>query len=229
MASLRNAVRRREHKERSQPSERARFGLLEKHKDYVLRAKDFHRKEKTIQTLQEKALTKNPDEFYHRMISTKTVNGVHRPKSLAKQYTQEELLLMKTQDVKYILCKAQSEQKKVDRLQAVLHGLDKARENQHSYFAENGDEVNEMRGNLTNGEAPSSSSDLPLEVNRDREAAYNELAQRKERLEKLKSMVITMSMQKEIMGKGRKRKMKSDELVTPSSMPVFKWRNERKK
>ena len=64
-SSLRNAVKRKTHKERAQPcvsttlgdppateavrrSERTRFGLLEKHKDYKLRAKDFHRKEDAI-------------------------------------------------------------------------------------------------------------------------------------------------------------------------------------
>lgn len=29
-------------------SERKRFGLLEKHKDYVLRARDYHKKEEAI-------------------------------------------------------------------------------------------------------------------------------------------------------------------------------------
>jgi hypothetical protein len=66
-SSLRNALKRTTHKERAQPcapqpgrrqaaealtaccrSERKRFGLLEKHKDYVLRAKDYHRKEDAI-------------------------------------------------------------------------------------------------------------------------------------------------------------------------------------
>ena len=48
MSSLQNAIKRRTHKERAQPAARAKFGLLEKHKDYVERAKDFHRKENTI-------------------------------------------------------------------------------------------------------------------------------------------------------------------------------------
>ena len=34
MSSLRNAVKRVEHKERAQPASRKKLGLLEKHKDY---------------------------------------------------------------------------------------------------------------------------------------------------------------------------------------------------
>lgn len=67
------ASKGRAHKERHQLTTRKKLGLLEKHKDYVLRAKAFHRKEDEIQALRKKAAFKNPDEFYHKMINTKMV------------------------------------------------------------------------------------------------------------------------------------------------------------
>ena len=72
MSSLRNSLHRRNHKERSQLAHRAKFGILEKHKDYVLRAKDYHSKQERIKTLQRKAADRNKDEFYFGMVHGKT-------------------------------------------------------------------------------------------------------------------------------------------------------------
>lgn len=69
MSSWRNVLKQKIHYERSQPSERKRFGLLEKHKDYKQRAENYHRKEEQLQNLRRKAAAKNPDEFYHKMIT----------------------------------------------------------------------------------------------------------------------------------------------------------------
>lgn len=74
---LRNYVHRRQHKERSQLSHRKKFGLLEKHKDYVQRAKDHHSKRDRIKKLKEKALDRNQDEFYFGMIKNR-VEVSHR-------------------------------------------------------------------------------------------------------------------------------------------------------
>ena len=38
--------------------------------DYVLRAKDFNFKKQRLKALQQKATTKNPDEFYFQMHSS---------------------------------------------------------------------------------------------------------------------------------------------------------------
>ena len=70
--AFKNAVRRREHYERSQPNARKKYGLLEKHKDYVKRARNYHDKEKRIHVLREKAANRNPDEFYFKMNSQAT-------------------------------------------------------------------------------------------------------------------------------------------------------------
>ncbi|XP_040940140.1 probable U3 small nucleolar RNA-associated protein 11 [Gossypium hirsutum] len=90
----RNAISRRAHKERAQPSSRKKIGLLEKHKDYVVRAKAFHKKEETLRKLKEKAAFRNSYEFYFQMIKTRTVDGVHKPESQANKYTQEDMVDM---------------------------------------------------------------------------------------------------------------------------------------
>jgi U3 small nucleolar RNA-associated protein 11 len=122
MSALRNAVKRKTHKERSQPGERRKFGLLEKKKDYVLRARDFHKKEDAIKVLKTKAAYKNPDEFYFGMERSRTRDGVHVGRAdESNKYTAEELALMKTQDVKYVGLKASVEAKKAEKLRANLH------------------------------------------------------------------------------------------------------------
>ena len=109
---MRNAVQRRNHKERSQPADRKRFGLLEKHKDYSLRAKDFNKKKTQLKNLKKKVEEKNDDEFYHGMISragpstwaskgkrwTGTVDGDRGNKALPMDVVR----LMKTQDMGYL-------------------------------------------------------------------------------------------------------------------------------
>ncbi|KAG8480277.1 hypothetical protein CXB51_024861 [Gossypium anomalum] len=234
MSSLRNAISRRAHKERAQPSSRKKFGLLEKHKDYVVRAKAFHKKEETLRAslfkLKEKAAFRNPDEFYFQMIKTRTVDGVHKPESQANKYTQEELMLMKTQDIGYILQKLQSERKKIEKLTAVLHSVDNHPSNRHIYYAEDRtntvishpwllslvwlldrEEARELQSQASESRVTPPSGDIPDLIKRKTAASYRELEARKSRK------------------KGRKRKLREDELVCPTSKPVYKWRSERKR
>ena len=57
------------HRERKQPKERRDLGILEKKKDYKVRADAAHKKEATIKNLKKQALSRNPDEFFFNMIT----------------------------------------------------------------------------------------------------------------------------------------------------------------
>lgn len=71
-SSLRNSLHRRNHKERSQPAHRSKLGVLEKHGDYVKRARDYHSKQDRLNRLKQKAAERNKDEFYFSMTKEKT-------------------------------------------------------------------------------------------------------------------------------------------------------------
>ncbi|KAI9188449.1 hypothetical protein H9P43_002840 [Blastocladiella emersonii ATCC 22665] len=121
-SSLRKVAPRRTHRERAQPAARAKLGLLEKHKDYVLRARNFHSKEKRILSMQKKARLRNPDEFYHAMEKSKTKDGVHIVERNEK-FSADFLKLLKTQDKGYVANQRNVNVKKIEKLQSELHLL----------------------------------------------------------------------------------------------------------
>lgn len=226
MSSLRKASKAagggRAHKERSQPGFRARFGLLEKHKDYVLRAKDFQQKQQHLQKLKEKAANRNPDEFFFKMVNSKVVDGQHRGDTGAKVYTADEMKLLRKQDAGYLVSKAQSEMKKVERLRSSVLPVS-ANKNKHVFFIENADEVDDVRERVMNRPAvPLGLPKVPTELTK-------ETQKRSERAEKLKEMASAVELQKQLSGKGRKRKLPPSEVKNPSKQPVYKWRSERKR
>ncbi|KAK1280621.1 putative U3 small nucleolar RNA-associated protein 11 [Acorus gramineus] len=234
MSSFKNAIPRRAHKERSQPHSRRKFGLLEKHKDYVLRAQAFHKKEEALRKLKEKAAFKNPDEFYFKMIKTRTEDGVHVPESEANKYSPEELMVMKTQDIGYILQKIQSEKKKIEKLSSSLHSLDNRPPSKHIYYAEDRSDL--IVGfyviyNISIGSIVFHSGCLiACSLCRKMASSYRELEDRKNRLQGLEKLYMDMALQKELQQKkGRKRKLRDDEKVCPTSKRVYKWFSERKR
>lgn len=229
MSSFRNAIPRRAHKERAQPDARKKFGILEKHKDYVLRAKAFHQKEEALRKLKEKAEFRNPDEFYFKMVHAKTVNGIHMPPSEANKYSQEELMLMKTQDMGYILQKIQIEKKKIERLTSVLHTLDNQPSNKRVYYAEDREEAKEIRSKSLESSNALVLAKVPGRIKKKTMSSYREVESRKQRVQQLEKLYSDMTLQKELQKPGRKRKLREEEMVSPTTKAVYKWRTERKR
>ncbi|ROT39705.1 U3 small nucleolar RNA-associated protein [Sodiomyces alkalinus F11] len=130
MSSMRNAVQRRSHRERAQPLERQRLGLLEKDKDRKLRQKDYKKKQATLKALRAKADDRNEDEFYFGMASRQgpgsrlsqgkrwsgTVAGDRGNKALST----DAVRLLKTQDVGYVRTMRSVVVKEVTRLREQL-------------------------------------------------------------------------------------------------------------
>jgi hypothetical protein len=109
--AFKNAIRRREHYERSQPAARSKYGLLEKHKDYVQRARNFHDKEKRIAALKKKAANRNPDEFSFKMVKAQTKNGIHVIERDEPALKGDMLKVLKTQDKGYVQTQKSAEDK----------------------------------------------------------------------------------------------------------------------
>ncbi|KAI5287808.1 hypothetical protein KEM54_005720 [Ascosphaera aggregata] len=118
MSSLRNAVQRRNHRERAQPEARAKWGLLEKHKDYSLRAKDYNAKKAKLKRLREKARDRNPDEFAFGMMSGKSNRqGRHGARDPTATLSHGAVKLLKTQDANYLRTVSVKIQRQLEKLE----------------------------------------------------------------------------------------------------------------
>eukprot|EP00053_Salpingoeca_punica_P005643 m.55670 g.55670 ORF g.55670 m.55670 type:complete len:250 (+) comp13333_c0_seq1:106-855(+) len=248
MSSFRKAEKslRRNHKERAQPYKREKLGILEKGKDWKERRDDFHRKERRLTALTEKAKNRNPDEFYFGMIKSKTKDGVHvKERDSTKKYTADELKLIRTQDLNYITARTSHETNKIEELQANLHLVDVEKPNTHTVFVDSEKEAKQFdpveffqtapelvdrKSNrprletLATTAVPRMSKDDMKKAEQQRRRNYDELLQRMSRKEKMAKVANELQLQKSLMRKGRRDKVGK----TAEGRPVFKWRRERK-
>jgi U3 small nucleolar RNA-associated protein 11 len=140
MSSMNNAIPKRSHRERPQPHARTKRGLLEKRKDYVLRAADYKRKQTTLKRLAEKASERNPDEFYFSMTRERTEGGVAIANRVgSRSLSIKEVKPLKAQDEAYLRTMRNIERQKIERLQAVVPGAS-AKKGGKIMFAENEEE-----------------------------------------------------------------------------------------
>ncbi|KAF3921575.1 hypothetical protein AA313_de0204433 [Arthrobotrys entomopaga] len=123
---MRNAIQRRNHRERSQLSSRLRYGHLEKHRDYALRAKDYNSKKLRLKALKSKATERNPDEFYFGMVNASTRDGgvLVKERSTGGAMGMDVVRGLKAQDKGYLRVMGDVERRKREKLEESLVFVD---------------------------------------------------------------------------------------------------------
>lgn len=216
----------------------------------LVRADDYKKKKKTIKALKKKAAERNPDEFYFKMNSSQMRNGVHREiKNNAMDI--ETAKMFKTQDQGYLNYKKSIEMRKIEKLRENLHFIDSSEQlskvrNSHKLFVDDAEAVekfdrvshfNTSEELLSRSFNRISKDDIKKlqdsviqkasvkKINSAISEKYTELSQRLKRLKKIDSAVQAVTLQRNLMGKGTKRKLEIES--DQGKVTVYKWKRER--
>jgi U3 small nucleolar RNA-associated protein 11 len=117
------------YRERAQPMARRRFGLLEKKKDYKVRAERKHEKDRHIKALREAASLRNKDEFNTGMVGRKIdAKGIQvelNPDDIEERNASvRDRSELTRANVNYVRMKRQMDRNKIERLHSSLHFID---------------------------------------------------------------------------------------------------------
>lgn len=229
----------RAHRERAQPANRTKLGILEKKKDYVLRARDFQSKKKRLHSMKVKAAYKNPDEFYFGMVKSRIdkKSGKVRQEADYEKLSGEVLKLMKSQDLQHIqemirVNTAKLETFKQEHAITIGRAFTKDQtlsfKGKHVKFIEDDEEladllIEESDSVLINQKEQESKPAIQDLIISD--PIVEEYQARLDRVKILKIAERKLFQEKLAATKGRKRKTGEDE----NGIPIYKWDQERKK
>ncbi|CAM9119497.1 unnamed protein product, partial [Ectocarpus fasciculatus] len=235
------------HKERGQPSWHKKAGFLEKHKDYIVRARDYQKKRKQIKSLKKKASERNPDEFYFKMKNSKVVGGVHEDIEQDACLDMDTVKLLKTQDLGYIVHRKAIDDNKARRMKENLHMLGEGGPKKHTVFVDDEEEFDNFDpavhfntepelldrsfNRVTKDQLKNDPSLKNVKVkavkkaNQLREQSYKELNRRINRADKLTKAVDALQVQRASMAKGSKRKIQNEE----TGAVTYKFKRQRSK
>lgn len=245
MVKLVHNVQKKQHKERSQTLDRAKYGLLEKKKDYKLRATDYHKKQAALKLLRERAANYNPDEYYHAMTRRRTDDSGIELNENTQQLTEQQMKLYKSQDLNYVRTMRLNERAKIDKLMDKLQFKAKGK---HTVFVDSVDDaenfdalkhfqtdaslVNRRENRLRTDQLESTKKpiddDEDFETREQREkqklADYRLLKERLEREKQLKEVEEKLALTKELMKDGDVRKLRDQD-----GHVHYKWNAVRKR
>lgn len=247
MAKLVHNVQKKQHRERGQLTSRKKYGLLEKKKDYQLRARDYHSKQATLKVLKSKAKERNPDEYYHGMVSKKTDDrGFLVSERDTEVLSTDQVKLLKTQDAAYIKTLRSQELQKIGKLEKTLQFkaqgshtvfVDSVKQKQafdaSAHFGTDKNLMSSRENRLRVEQLQSKDILIPEldqkampkeSLDKKRIKKFSTLQAHMERQKKLKEVEERMDIQREGMKKGNKKKV-----VDALGRTTYKFKKERKR
>ena len=232
LKNIKKYIPRRKYRERGQIERRKRLGFLEKKQDYKIRAEDYHEKEKKYKNLKEAARTRNPDEFYHKMIKAKIIDGEHV--QFPDDKNLEQKLVTNTQFINLVNFKKSQLEKEAEKMKVrlqlnknIFEGGDKSI---HTLYYEDEDEFLEeqkkekeflnKKRNLNKKEENSDINEEEQKLTPENKQLINTFKQRKKHIKQLEQISQGLQEQKELLKGGKKKKIGDG---------VYKYFMERKK
>ncbi|KAH7647616.1 hypothetical protein FG379_001873 [Cryptosporidium bovis] len=211
MSSLKHSVHRRVHLERATPAKRLRFGILERKKDYKLRAIRYHEKENLFKSLSEKARTRNPDEFDFKMVNSRMENGRYTKITGGKEgkfssqslssMNSAERKLAESQNMTYVNYRRSIDESKIKRMKKELTLFGENFERNHTFFSDDDSEEkgkyksNNIDEYLSNG------------IIKNLTKSYRIMNDIKARADSLRKVSNHLELQKNMQSSERKRKI----------------------
>jgi U3 small nucleolar RNA-associated protein 11 len=233
LKNIKKYIPKRKYRERSQNERRKKLGFLEKKQDYKIRAEDYHAKEKKYKSLKEAARTRNPDEFYHKMIKAKIIDGEHV--QFPDDKTLEQKIVTNTQFINLVNFKKsqlQNEAEKMKyRLQMNKNIFEGGDSSKHTYYYDDEDEYFEDKNHqkeieLLKKKRNKKDDDEFIQDNGNKNLTpenkqlINTYKQRQKHIKQLEQISQGLQEQKEFLKPGKKKKIKDG---------VYRYFLERKK
>ena len=242
--ALSKAFKARDHGERGQTSIRKKFGMLEKKRDYILRAKNFKKKRERLRAMRLAVATRNPDEFNTAMINTETDEfGRHMkviaPKKGPQQKRENEA------NSRYLRYKAAVDGGAVKQMKSSLSFMGLPSTNKHTVFVDDLEQVENFDASEyfdTPSDLLNNTSNRPrtailktvdiaepdMETDKHTARQYLALSERLRRKSKLDQLVTVIDDKQKLLKKG-KRALVHTNPNDENSKKVYKWFYDRKK
>ncbi len=214
LKNLKKYIPKRKYRERSQFEKRKKKGFLEKKKDYKIRAEDYHRKEEKYKKLKEAARTRNPDEFYHRMLKAKIIDGEHIEFSDEKNL--QDKIISNTQFINLVNFKKSQIENEKEKLKIDLQlksNLFKGKKHKNILYYDNEDDV--LKDEMLNKKREREEEEIKIDNDK-----LNKYKQKVKNVKQLEAISQGLQEQKELIKPAKRKKDKEG---------FYKYFIERKK